>query len=210
MTRRTLAALAAVVAAAFLAGATSATAIQDQPVDAASTIAPGPTPSDGYVAPPPLPIDCTVPPELCAIGERAATDLHYPWATLGYSLRLAPAPDDWHAGVTRHEERVIELYVRPDTDPRSLARTFAHEIGHAIHTVCPDRMEAWRARRALGEVVPDHVPAPHDYDSVAEDFAEAFSMYLGYGASRSSVGLPVTREWLQRNADLFVPCAPSG
>lgn len=151
-------------------------------------------------------VTCASAPTLCERGEEIAASIPYPWQDLGYEIQISPAPDDWHAGVSRHDIQVIELYVRSESTREGLERTLAHEIAHALHTTCADRLPEWRERRGLDASVPDHVPAPHDYDSVAEDFAEAFSQHLGFGTSRSTVGDPVTDGWLEQNAELFEPC----
>ncbi|MDX1620851.1 MAG: hypothetical protein R3320_07670 [Nitriliruptorales bacterium] len=207
----------ALALAAFVVGAAGATAIvplaadAHQPAADTQAVPLSEMPSRSAAATavgeePPGAVQCLSEPTLCERGEEIADSLAYPWRSLGYDVRIAPPPDDWHAGVSRHDVEVIELYVRPESTRDGLERTLAHEIAHALHTVCPDRLEAWRERRGLGADVPLHVPAPHDYDSVAEDFAEAFSQYLGHGTSRSTVGAPVTDEWLRANDDLFASC----
>lgn len=201
------------VAVAFLAGVVSASLATAAPPldrfnDASATESTGGAPSPEATEPAArVPVVCYVDRDSCQVVEDVATGLPFPWVLLGYTIRVERPPDDWHAGVSLHDQRAIVLFVRDTTTVTALSKTLVHEIGHAIHTVCPDRLAQWRERRELPDTVPDHVPAPHDYDSVAEDFSEAFSQYLGQGSSRSTVGDPLTADWLQRNADLFVPCA---
>lgn len=202
--RTRLLSLVLLLVAAFATGAASAATLRAEAAPEASGEPVVVAPADG--APASLPIECAAERDLCDLAEEVALDLRFPWVTTGYSLRISPAPDEWLAGVSRHDQQVIELYVRPDSTHVSLARTLAHEVAHGVHTSCEGRLDEWRDRRGLPDTVPDHVPAPHEYDSVAEDFAEAFTQYLRYGESRSTVGEPVDGEWLQRNADLFVPC----
>jgi len=152
----------------------------------------------------PLPVVCETGPEACDLGQRAAASLPYPWDELGYVVVIAEPIDSWHAGRTLSSEQRIELFVDEDSQVRSLTSTLAHEIGHAIHQRCNDPLlTIWSERRELPPGTPDHVEAPHDYDSAGEDFAEAFAQYLGYGPSRSTVGPTVTQVWLEDNADLF-------
>lgn len=204
--RRWLSAAALVMVACVL-GATAALALS--PTQSPSSDSGGMQQLTAGAAMAEVGVECRSTPSLCARGEAIAAALDYPWRSLGYELRIAQPPDNWHAGVSRHDVQVIELYVRPESTREGLVRTLAHEIAHALHTVCPGRLDAWRDARNLGPEVPDHVPAPHDYDSVAEDFAEAFSQWLGYGTSRSTVGEPVTEDWLRVNASLFQSCLGS-
>jgi hypothetical protein len=124
----------------------------------------------------------------------------------GYSVEVVEADDEWLRGLALGDERTIRLFVHPQTTAAELGATFAHEIGHALHQICGEAaLDEWRERRALPDSVPDYVEPPHDYDSVSEDFAEAFRQFVGYGQSLSPVGEPVTAEWLHLNSDLFVP-----
>lgn len=154
-----------------------------------------------------LPITCQAAAGACETVTGVLDGFPYPWATLGYHVEIHPRNGRWVGGRT-DDGGVIQLYVEPDVTPGDVRSTFAHEIGHALHQACGERLlESWRDRRGLSPDVPLYVDPPHEYGSVAEDFAEAFRRYLGMGRSRSSLGEPLTEPWLQRNADLFVPGA---
>lgn len=149
-------------------------------------------------------VECSVGPALCKPAFDVLESLPYPWLTLDYEVVVSHPVDDWRRGATSPEDRTIHLYLSADTTGPLLEQTFAHEVGHAIHQRCPELLDLWRERRGLGTDVPDHSEAPHDYDSVAEDYAEAFAQYMGSGLSRSTVGDELTDEWLQPNSDAFL------
>lgn len=152
-------------------------------------------------------VTCEVDRDRCQVANAAIDRIAYPWFVLGYEVHVDAPPDSWHSGMAVHGERRIDLYVDEKTAIDDVTRTFAHELAHVILHSCGDeRLEAWRARRQLPGSVPDHVDAPHDFDSVSEDAAEAFAQYLTGKPSRSTVGDDLTDSWLQRNADLFMMC----
>lgn len=150
---------------------------------------------------------CKVDALQCRRARTAIESLPYPWFVVGYDVEILPSPDSWYEAKTAHGEDRIELYVDDETSGDELARTFAHEIAHALLHECGDeRLDAWRNRRDLRASVPDAVDAPHNFDSVSEDAAEAFAQYLTGQTSRSTVGDAVTDDWLQANSDLFAAC----
>ncbi|MGH3442596.1 MAG: hypothetical protein ACRDUY_11260 [Nitriliruptorales bacterium] len=149
-------------------------------------------------------VDCRTFTSLCAQAVDVLERLPYPRLTLEYEVVLTRPVDDWRRGATSPEDETITLCLSPDMTGPLLRQTFAHEVAHAIHQRCSELLDVWRERPGLGPDVPDHSEAPHDYDSVAEDFAEAFAGYMGSGMSRSTVGEPFTDEWLQRNSDVFL------
>lgn len=189
---------------AFLVGVAAGLLIvvPGSPPEAASG---APAGTDGFA------VECDLDRYQCGVAEHVLKTFPYPWTTLGYSVEVTAPPDEWMRGRTVLEERRIELFMREDTNAEDLAATFAHEAGHALHQYCDDAvLDVWRDRRDLPAGVPDYVSPPHDYDSVAEDFAESFRQYLGFGSSLSSVGAPPDEEWLQLNADLFLPDCEHG
>jgi hypothetical protein len=143
----------------------------------------------------------------CALARTMLETFPYPWAVLDYEVVIRSFDEDeWVRGLAIPDERRIELFVDEDTTLEALAATFAHEVGHALHQICGDDiLDVWRERRGIDGDVPNYVPPPHDYDSVAEDFAEAMRQFLGFGESLSTVGPTMTGEWLHMNADMFVP-----
>lgn len=152
-------------------------------------------------------ITCQVETQHCQTGRTAVESLPYPWSAVGYDVQIKRPPSPWYEATTIHGDERIELYVDGDTNADNLARTLAHEIAHAILHGCGDeRLDTWRDRRDLPASVPDTVPAPHDFDSVSEDAAEAFAQYLTGQPSRSTVGDQVTDDWLQANSELFAVC----
>jgi hypothetical protein len=199
------AAIVLAILAAFVTGAVSAYGVTAGSDATGGPLSSETAPMDAAVETG-LPIRCEADVAACAAARRLATDLPYPWAMLGYELVVAEPIDDWHHGATAAPERTITLYADTDTDPNLMAATFAHEVAHAIHQRCDEPvLDAWIRRRGLPADTPHHARPPHDFDSAAEDYADAFAQYLGYATSRSTLGEPVTQDWLQRNADIFSP-----
>lgn len=150
---------------------------------------------------------CEAEERACQLAHHMLETFPFPWTVLDYEVVIRDFDDgEWIRGLAIPDERRIELYVSEDTTITDLAATFAHEVGHALHQICGQAaLDEWRERRDLDETVPDYVDPPHDYDSVAEDFAEAFRQFLGYGPSQSTVGDDISNQWLHLNAELFIP-----
>jgi hypothetical protein len=160
--------------------------------------------------PPDLPdrdrIACSAAPQKCLIGTAAVMSVDFPWWKLGYKVEVVEPRDDWTHGQVMHAERRIELFVSDEMTVLHVAAIFAHEVGHVLGHSCEvDTLTVWRERRGIPDDVPTYTPPPHHFDSVSEDFAEAFAQYLGFGPSRSTVATPPTGAWLNANADLFDP-----
>jgi hypothetical protein len=155
-------------------------------------------------------------PGLCDSLTTLMLELPFAWHRAGYTVTLADAPPaparggPQVRGAARETTREIVVYVSwADTVKevegafRAVARTVAHELGHAMHQSCyePAVLAAWREVRGT----PDDVPAfghGHDgslFNSVAEDFAELAMAWLTDG------------EFVARSpgeGDRFVPAFP--
>ncbi|HUP72277.1 MAG TPA: hypothetical protein VM282_04455 [Acidimicrobiales bacterium] len=124
-------------------------------------------------------------------GAEAMALIAFAWReTLpGWSIAFLPAKAGLR-GLTRVDDRRIEIYVRDSDSAASLARVVAHELGHAIDVELnsPGDRERWRAVRGVSPSVrwwPDN--AVSDFDTLAGDFAEAFATLLTGSVSLSRV-----------------------
>ena len=124
-------------------------------------------------------------------GVEAMALIEFPWRrTLPrWSIAFLPARVGLR-GLTRVDDRRIEIYVRDADSATSLARVVAHELGHAVDVELNssgDR-ERWRAVRGAPASVswwPGN--AVSDFDTLAGDFAEAFATMLTGSVSLSRV-----------------------
>ena len=128
-------------------------------------------------------------------GDARAHDalalIAFPWRrTLpNWSVNFLPARAGLR-GLTRVDERRIEIYVRDSDTPATLARIVAHELGHAVDVQLnsPSDRERWRVLRGAGPTVawwPGN--SASDFDTLAGDFAEAFASWLTGSVSESRV-----------------------
>ncbi|MEO5840010.1 MAG: hypothetical protein ABIQ73_27915 [Acidimicrobiales bacterium] len=107
----------------------------------------------------------------------------------GWSIAFLPSRAGLR-GLTKVDDRRIEIYVRDGDSPASLARVVAHELGHAIDVALnsPADRDRWRAVRGVAPTVswwPGN--AVSDFDTLAGDFAEAFATMLTGSVSLSHV-----------------------
>lgn len=163
---------------------------------------------------------------LCELVERQVlTGTGFPWRTLGVTVELVEGQGGWPTGVEDRDAGRIVLFASSGTssldplireadrqiDPSvgTLRRVFLHEIGHRLLSRCGRSLsDLWRQVRGLPDAWPDTVAPPHDYDSVHEDYAEAFVQYEILAPSRSAAGIP-EQMWLDQVADpMFLPGAP--
>ncbi len=149
-------------------------------------------------------LSCLLPDEdLCTQLVELALDLDFAWHRAGYAIRMmdgsgAPAPRDGGTritGRTRTPDRTIDLFI-PWADTvrdvpaafRSVKRTLAHELGHAMHQTCEasDPLDRWREARKIPPEVPTHGHGfeGHSFNSVAEDFADSAMAWLTRGEFR--------------------------
>ena len=118
----------------------------------------------------------------------------FPWrrSLPGWSISFLPAKVGLR-GLTRVDERRIEIYARDGDSAASLARVVAHELGHAVDVELnsQDDRERWRAARGVGPAVswwPGN--AASDFDTLSGDFAEAFATMLTGSTSLSRIAPP--------------------
>jgi hypothetical protein len=128
-------------------------------------------------------------------GDSRAHDaldlIAFPWRrTLPtWTIRFLPARAGLR-GLTIVDDRRIEIYERDTDTPATLARTIAHELGHAVDVQLntPSDREQWRVLRGAGAGVawwPEK--SMSDFDTLAGDFAEAFASWLIGSVSESRV-----------------------
>jgi hypothetical protein len=201
-----------IVAIAFAAGCAASALVAAPAIYAAASASeePADTPASELVvydllpafegpdttpAPAPVPAPAsTAPPEVVQgdpRGAEAMALIAFAWReTLpGWSIAFLPAEAGLR-GLTRVDDRRIEIYVRDSDDAASLARVVAHELGHAIDVELnsPADRERWRAVRGVSAAVrwwPGN--AVSDFDTLAGDFAEAFATMLTGSVSLSRV-----------------------
>jgi hypothetical protein len=110
----------------------------------------------------------------------------------GWSIAFLPERAGLR-GLTIVDDRRIEIFVRDNDTPQTLARIVAHELGHAVDVELnshADR-ERWRAARRVGPEVswwPGN--GESDFDTLAGDFAEAVATLLTGSVSQSRVAPP--------------------
>jgi len=151
-------------------------------------------------APPTTLAVTTVPATTVVTIEEPVTDprevealdrIGFPWRqTLpGWSIVFRPERVGLR-GLTKSDDRQIEIYVRDSDTSDSLLRIIAHELGHAVDITLnsPADRERWRVARGVGPNVPWWPGnAMADFDTLAGDFAEAFATLLTGSVSLSRV-----------------------
>lgn len=142
------------------------------------------------------------------MGEAAEALLPFDWRqTLpGWTINYRTA-DPAFRGLTFPYDRTIDIYVRSDDDPSSLAGILAHEIGHAIDVEYFGDAErtAWlRARNAeQHQWWPDAYA--NDFETGAGDFAEAVAFWAVGDASSSRIGAEPNRDQVELLEELLAP-----
>jgi hypothetical protein len=158
---------------------------------APATLAPATVPDSSAPGP-------TADEDLSVVGDPRGAEtmalIAYPWRrTLpGWSIAFLSARAGLR-GLTRVDERRIEIYRRDGDSASSLARVVAHELGHAVDVELnsPSDRERWRTVRGVAPSVswwPGN--AVSDFDTLAGDFAEAFATMLTGSVSMSRVAPP--------------------
>lgn len=132
-------------------------------------------------------------PALADLADAAIAQIDFDWSERlrGWSVEFLPG-DSAVAGFTWTSQRRIEVFVRPGDDAASLARVFAHEIGHAIDVSYnrPQDRAAWLDIRGLDASTPWWPESRSaDFHTGAGDFAESVAYWLlGPGDFRSELG----------------------
>ncbi len=126
-----------------------------------------------------------------AIGAQAEALLPFDWQeTLpGWEINYL-GPDDRFRGLTYPYEKSIDMFVRDNDTPESLAGILAHELAHAIdveHFGDGERNE-WRQARNIDDAPwwPDAYAS--DFETGAGDFAESFAYWALGDESSSRIG----------------------
>ncbi len=126
-----------------------------------------------------------------ALGAAAEALLPFDWqATLpGWTINYKPA-DQTFRGLTFPYEKSIDMYIRADDTPESVAGILAHEIGHALDVTFLDGDEraTWLDARSASDTQwwPDAYAT--DFQTGAGDFAESFAFWATGDKSSSHVG----------------------
>jgi hypothetical protein len=141
-------------------------------------------------------------------GEAALARLSYPYQQLGYTIAFLPATSGYF-GRGFHEQRRIEVYVRPNQSDAELAHVVAHEIGHAVDWVYHNdvRDQQWLRLRGLSTNT-EWAPCPFcsDFASPSGDYAEVFALWqLGNTDFRGTIAPRPTAAELQQLSRLFFP-----
>jgi hypothetical protein len=142
-------------------------------------------------------------------GEAALALIGYPWQSLGYAIEF----DGDRAGLlgeTNEGTQVISIYVRARESRDTLARTIAHEIGHALdftRTTDAERA-AFIAIRGYDASIATWSGCNecNDFATAAGDWAETFQYWLlGDGQFLSQMGPKPSAEQLAQLGSLFAP-----
>lgn len=148
-------------------------------------------------------------PTLQERGEQALALLDYPWQRLGYRVEFE-GPMTGLLGETNSSTRVVTIFIRDNHSAQQIARTLAHELGHALDfsLTTVHEVRQYLAIRGLPHAVTDWYPcnACNDFSSPAGDFAEVFAYYLlGPGDFRSEIAGEPSAEQLAQLSAIFAP-----
>ena len=147
--------------------------------------------------------------QLRDVASRALGLIAYNWQNSlpGWEVRFLDARAGYR-GLTYPDSRVIELYLRANDTPSSLAHVLAHELGHAVDVTWFDDGDraAWLSTRGLDPSTP-WFPASGaaDFSSGAGDFAESFAWWqVGPPSWFGDLAPPPTELQLSRLAQLVL------
>ncbi len=119
-------------------------------------------------------------PEIRFLAASAAAKITYPWQENleGWTVQFVPG-EGKVAGFTWSSEQHIEIFVRPGDDADSLARVFAHELGHAVDVTLNSGNDrrSWLEQREVADEPWWPQAGRADFTSGAGDFAEAFAYW---------------------------------
>ncbi|HUR79057.1 MAG TPA: hypothetical protein VMZ22_14000 [Acidimicrobiales bacterium] len=160
----------------------------------------------------PRPVVVTVPPAQQR-GEAALAKIDFPWQRLGYTISFEPGRQGY-LGLTDSANRSIRIFVRANESMDTLARTIAHEIGHAVdfETITNDEAANYIAIRGINATPQTWFGCNGctDYQTAAGDFAETFQYWLlGDGQYFSQMGPKPTSEQLAQLAPIFTGDTPA-
>jgi hypothetical protein len=138
-------------------------------------------------------------------GGAALALIHFPWQELGYDVKFMGRRLGYRA-LTLVDEHRIELYIKREETPDSLAFDLAHEFGHIVDLKYNDtaRRAQWLKLRGIPSNIPWYgCSACTDFDTPAGDFAEAFAyLLLGPGSYHSRMAPPPKPEQIEELARL--------
>ena len=158
--------------------------------------------------PPPPPAPSCVDADPKTRGERVLATLPDDWKSSGYPVRFS-GPREGYYGEVRHEEPVVEVYVRScarESD-ELLRHVIAHEFGHARDLTAMD--DTLRAAYMEARGLPAGTPwfgcsGCTDFETPAGDFAETYGQWLRGGTnSKSRLARPAAEAELANLAARF-------
>ncbi len=137
-------------------------------------------------------------------GTVALAMIHFPWQGLGYKVAFLGRRPGYRA-LTLVDRREIDLYIKRDEQPDSLAFDLAHEFGHVVDLKYNDaqRRRRWMELRGIDPSTPWYgCSACSDFDTPAGDFAETFAyLLLGPGSYHSRMAPPPKPEQIRELAE---------
>jgi hypothetical protein len=138
--------------------------------------------------------------------EAAMALIEIPWQQLKYDIVFLPARRGFRA-MTFSQEHKIEIYARPDDDSLRLARTIAHELGHAIDLTynTTKSRKKWKQLRGIDASTPWFgCNRCSDHNTPAGDFAETFALLLfGPDGFSARIAPPPTADQIPELAAFF-------
>ncbi len=139
------------------------------------------------------------------VGAQAEALLPFDWEEVlpGWTI-VYRGPDNGFRGLTYPYDKTIEMFVRDDDTPQSLAGILAHELGHAIDVTYfgDDERDDWKDARGIdAQWWPDAYAS--DFQSGAGDFAEAFAYWTMNDPSSSQIAGTPTPAQLTTLQDLL-------
>jgi len=170
------------------------------PVDPVTT---APSVTAAPTSAPPSTVAPIVAPPLTAPVQAAAVDLpsqvlariSYPWQTRlpGWRIEFVGARAGYR-GSTFPNDRLMQIYVRPDESLDELAHVTAHEMGHAVDVTFLDQADrsSFNIKRGRpGDATWWVANGADDFSSGAGDWAECFAWYqMQSGPWYSRLGNP--------------------
>ncbi len=105
----------------------------------------------------------------------------FPWRERleGWRVEFLPGRSGF-LGSTWPREKLVEVYVRDNQSPESVAHILAHELGHALDVThnSTDERKRWLRTRGLSEDTLWFIAdGKSDFATGAGDFAEAFAAW---------------------------------